>query len=202
MTRTCLTCGGQLQRKETEAHARFARRKFCSPACYQAADRHTPPAPRFWSKVLKGEGDACWIWTGARRAPYGQLKAGNRLIKTHRFSWQLHYGAIPDGMHILHKCDTPLCVRPDHLFLGTHADNMHDFASKGRHWLSKRTHCARGHEFTPENTVVRRNGSRGCRQCRRENGDKARATRTAAAATLTHYQRELRAPRRTIERST
>ncbi len=94
---------------------------------------------RFWEKVQKSEG--CWLWTanttkdrnGNKR--YGLLGAGRRgegMLYAHRVSWELHFGAIPEGLLILHRCDTPACVNPNHLFLGTQTDNMQDMAAKGR----------------------------------------------------------------------
>ena len=87
---------------------------------------------RFWSKVDKG--GECWLWTGYRLpSGYGQFTI-QRFIKlrAHRFSYELGYGRIPDGLHVCHRCDNPPCVRPDHLFLGTDADNLHDMEQKGR----------------------------------------------------------------------
>jgi hypothetical protein len=69
----------------------------------------------------------CWIWLGAANR-YGMVR-GDRA---HRVSWKTFRGPIPHGLHVLHKCDTPLCVNPDHLFLGTHLDNMKDKEEKGR----------------------------------------------------------------------
>ena len=94
----------------------------------------TPIAERFWPKVLKTE--TCWLWQGAHMTHgYGVLNAGgtnNIRRSTHRVSWELHNGPIPDGLAVLHKCDNPPCVNPDHLFLGTQADNLRDMSSKGR----------------------------------------------------------------------
>lgn len=89
---------------------------------------------RFWQKVAKQD-DGCWVWQGARAGHgYGTLKRGERgLTKlAHRISWELHFGAIPDGMCVCHHCDEPPCVNPDHLFLGTVKDNVGDMLEKGR----------------------------------------------------------------------
>lgn len=86
---------------------------------------------RFWSKVEKTDG--CWLWIGAKSAHrYGHLHFAGMQVKAHRFSWQMHFGAIPDGMEVCHRCDVGICVRPDHLFLGTHKDNMNDRDAKCR----------------------------------------------------------------------
>jgi hypothetical protein len=73
----------------------------------------------------------CWIWLGAR-GRYGHVKRGGKLVHAQRISWNGYHGNIPEKMHVLHKCDTPLCVNPDHLFLGTPQDNARDREDKGR----------------------------------------------------------------------
>jgi hypothetical protein len=88
---------------------------------------------RFWRKVSKTE--SCWIWTGNKSSGrYGEINkfGGHHLIKSHRASWILHYGPIPEGYSVCHRCDNPACVRPDHLWIGTHDQNMKDMVSKGR----------------------------------------------------------------------
>lgn len=93
---------------------------------------------RFWLRVMKT--DTCWIWNGwsgnknyGRMSIYDKGKMKNIPTLAHRVSWELHNGKIPHGIHVLHKCDNPPCVNPDHLFLGTHKDNMMDMSKKGRH---------------------------------------------------------------------
>lgn len=75
----------------------------------------------------------CWIWMG-NEGPggYGRVACAGKRIRAHRFSWEVYNGPIPEGVHVLHKCDTPLCVNPDHLFLGTIKDNSRDMHVKGR----------------------------------------------------------------------
>ena len=86
---------------------------------------------RFWSRVNKET--ECWNWTGYFVGnQYGRIKLNGKVHRAHRMSWIIHNGDIPDGMCILHKCDNPSCVNPDHLFLGTRADNMADMDAKGR----------------------------------------------------------------------
>lgn len=86
---------------------------------------------RFWASVDKTDG--CWLWTAlADEHGYGLRHWQGRRQKAHRISWQLANGPIPDGLHVLHHCDTPGCVNPGHLYLGTHADNMRDMAARGR----------------------------------------------------------------------
>jgi hypothetical protein len=84
----------------------------------------------FWRHVNKTE--SCWLWTGGRdKDGYGVFHAG-RSVRAHRFSFEHAYGWLPSGGVVMHKCDTPQCVRPDHLVAGTHADNVADKIAKGR----------------------------------------------------------------------
>lgn len=88
----------------------------------------------FWSKVAKATPDACWEWQGGRnRGRYGTFPVNRRNVIASRYSWELHFGPIPDGMQVCHKCDNPPCVNPNHLFLGDHLANAHDRDAKGRH---------------------------------------------------------------------
>ena len=93
-----------------------------------------PLGERFWQKVFVQSPDECWEWQGyTNDSGYGQFRCGNgALLRAHRISYEIHKGAIPDGLIILHKCDNPRCVNPDHLSVGTHADNIHDMDQKGR----------------------------------------------------------------------
>jgi hypothetical protein len=101
---------------------------------------------RFWERVDKsGE---CWLWTGATfRRGYGAVKREGKQLKAHRVAWEMHFGRLPQGALIMHHCDNPPCVRPQHLFPGTPADNMADKVTKGRQ--------ATGDRITAHRTVLR-----------------------------------------------
>jgi hypothetical protein len=128
ITCTCVQCG--------QPFLALPDQRFCTPACKSAAQRrHLSPddiAARLWARVDRS-GD-CWLWTGyTNPGGYGQMNVGgHRTRLTHRVAWELTYGAIPDGDFVCHRCDTPACCRPDHLFLGSHTDNMRDATQKGR----------------------------------------------------------------------
>lgn len=89
---------------------------------------------RFWKFVNKKEENECWEWIGGRDDHgYGNFQLGPKCcVKAHRFSYDLNVGEIPHGLMILHKCDNPTCVNPNHLMMGTMKDNVHDMLAKGR----------------------------------------------------------------------
>jgi hypothetical protein len=100
------------------------------------------PEQRFWTKVNKLARDGCWEWLGSapKRPGYGRFNTGIKragnwvVINAHRYSWELHNGPVPKGLWVLHRCDNRVCIRPDHLFLGSVTDNNRDMIAKGRHW--------------------------------------------------------------------
>lgn len=97
--------------------------------------RFKTDSERFWEKVnvVGKKEDACWEWLASKnKKGYGLFRYQNKNVSTHRYSWILHYGEIPDELFVLHKCDNPSCVNPKHLFLGTNEDNMKDMSRKGR----------------------------------------------------------------------
>ena len=92
----------------------------------------TDTIARFWSKVQKGPG--CWEWQTYRDEDgYGQFYFRGRTRSAHRIAWEITYGPIANGLWVLHECDNPPCVRPDHLYLGTATDNNRDTVNRGRH---------------------------------------------------------------------
>ena len=126
-TRPCLHCGAPCKQRT---------RTFCSQSCARKNSAR-PIEERFWKRVDKnGE---CWNWTHRKtRDGYGYVKKFNTVTGrwsytyVHRLSWELANGPIPDGLFVCHHCDNPSCVRPSHLFVGTHLDNMKDRSAKGR----------------------------------------------------------------------
>lgn len=128
-TAMCKQCG-------TSFAKNFIEQIFCSRKCAALQNTHKRSFVSrdvyFSDRVQKT--DYCWLWAG-KKGPkgYGVAVYRGHSMLAHRLSYELHYGPLfMDGMHVLHRCDNPLCVRPDHLFLGTAQDNMDDKVAKGR----------------------------------------------------------------------
>lgn len=106
-------------------------RRHGDPNIVHAYSRPDDSVERFWQNVEISDG--CWIWRGAPDAHgYGRLRVRGVTVKAHRFSYAIHKGEIPPDTCVCHLCDTPLCVNPDHLWLGSNADNIQDRTAKGR----------------------------------------------------------------------
>ena len=124
--RSCAYCGASFVIHPSDA----ARRVYCSLACKHLGRRQQTIA-RFWANV--DQSSECWEWKAARDPyGYGAARYEAKKIHSHRLAYILTYGPIPKGMQICHRCDNPPCCRPDHLFLGTAADNAADREQKGR----------------------------------------------------------------------
>lgn len=138
----CHRCGTSF----TTSPGQTESRQYCSRACMYAAVRENNEAmavDRFWSHVQKTE--SCWEYRpgNTERCDHARVWYRGRNVGAHRFSYELAYGAIPQDMHVLHRCDNPRCVRPDHLFLGTPADNIQDMITKGRGIIGEKNPSAR-----------------------------------------------------------
>lgn len=130
---------------------RIVARGMCSSHYYRFRWHGDPSVGRFngeqeretlfWDKVEKGEADDdCWVWTAFRNAGgYGLFWTGEtrpsgakRMSLAHRWAYERFVGPVPDGLYVLHRCDNPPCVRPEHLYAGTQLQNMQDKARRGR----------------------------------------------------------------------
>jgi hypothetical protein len=121
--------------------------------------------PRFWQHVTRSE-TGCWTWTGRLVDGYGYVQVNGLRTRAHRHTYTAAAGPIPDGLVIDHTCRNRSCVRPDHLRAVTHRANILEPRAQGmgRQNLDK-THCPKGHPYTPENTY-RESHDRPWRRCR------------------------------------
>lgn len=140
--------------------------------------RGVPVETRLWGRCkVVGE---CWEYQGnTNRGGYGTLEWRGRKWKAHRVAYTLAKGEIPDGLEVLHSCDNPPCVNPEHLRVGSQSDNMRDAFGRGRKrfdpaWLASYHErrraaktCTYGHPWDQRNTAHRKDGSRYCRTCHR-----------------------------------
>lgn len=121
----------------------------------------------FWSKVDQGSPAQCWPWLAGRTPEgYGRVLWFQKQVYAHRLSYELTRGVIPPGLVIDHLCRNTTCVNPDHLEAVTQRENTLRGNGIGGVNAAK-THCPKGHEYTPENTYMGRYGGRSCRACKR-----------------------------------
>lgn len=137
------------------------------------------------ARIRKDEVTGCWLWTGPyhKNRPWPQNRYGYitikrngkwRAIGTHRAMLLAIHGPLTKEQCACHRCDVPLCINPEHLFVGTMADNIRDSRSKNRHHEAKKTHCDKGHPLSGDNLYLSKQGygkvgiRRVCKACQDE----------------------------------
>lgn len=133
--KVCVRCGKEFTKRPRDSYKQYEHRQFCSLSCISRGVIRKSLMARFMDGFKVDEITECWIWIKSTDGHgYGTLASANNGSpkKAHRVSYTLFVGEIPNGNIVRHKCDIPSCVNPDHLEIGTQADNMQDASKRGR----------------------------------------------------------------------
>lgn len=144
-TKRCAKCGAEKPATREFFHwtsSRQGPRKKLHSYCIACLTKPRPTLEdRFWPKVIKGPD--CWGWNASTVKGYGKIWLSGRNEPAHRVSYELHFGPIPEGLVVRHKCDNRACTNPEHLELGTTADNQRDKVVRGRSLKGERHSLAK-----------------------------------------------------------
>jgi len=143
--------------------------------------RRPTPIERFERFVIRHDADGCWEFTSSICDGYGYFWFNGRSIRAHIWSYEHHVGPVPDGLELDHLCRNRACVRPDHLEPVTDQENSLRGDTIAAFYAA-RTHCANGHEYSPQNVRPRGTGGRDCRRCLTIRTQRYRANKRLRAA--------------------
>jgi hypothetical protein len=148
----------------------------------------------FWSHVVRDPETDCWEWTAGHAGNgYGMFRIWGRNIGAHRVAYILVTGPVPDGLELDHLCRNRGCVNPAHLEAVTHAENSARSPVTAQAVNRRKTHCKRGHEFTPENTLILSGKYRSCRACAKRRSEEWGRTHSRAGIPKTDAQKAYQA---------